>query len=100
MGGIMIRVRFGFILTFFVICFSRGVFGDDQNDIKLDVHSISKSRNIYDKASMDLNAEVLSIISGKFKNETKAHATQNQKTSKSIIYNRVNKCGSTSLLQL
>ena len=96
----MIRVKFGFLFTLFILCFSKGVLVDAQNDIKLDVNSISKSRNFYDKVSMDLNTEVLSIISGKFKNETKVHASQNQKSSKSIIYNRVNKCGSTSLLQL
>ena len=93
-------IKFGFLVTLFILCFSRGVFGYDQSNIRLDVHSISKNRNIYDKVSIDLNAEVLSIISGKFKNETKVHTSQNQKTSKSIIYNRVNKCGSTSLLQL
>ena len=87
------------LLAFFILNFSSGI---QTHDLKYEINeeSIFKSRNLYDMVSMDLSDEVLSIVSGKFRNRSKLPANVMQKTSKSIIYNRVNKCGSTSILRL
>ena len=60
---------------------------------------IYKSRNLYDQVSMNMNSEVLKIIKGNLTKAGKEVDTSSRK-SRSIIYNRVNKCGSTTLGQL
>ena len=87
------------LLSFFKFNFSSGI-RTHVLKYEMNEESIFKSRNLYDKVWMDLSDEVLSIVSGKFQYKSKMSANLMQKTSKSIIYNRVNKCGSTSILQL
>ena len=84
----------------YILCLSWGSLGQHLNQQHVDPEDIWKSRNIYDKVSMDLTDEVLSIVAGKTGDGDKDFSNENQKSTKSLIYNRVNKCGSTSLLRL
>ena len=65
--------------------------------------STYRSRNMYQKVQDRLNKQVLSVIKGNINDSdsvTKRGRNKLSQTSKSIIYNRVNKCGSSSLRQL
>ena len=98
MKGLPLAFSFLAFLTLSNLRFSRANAAEESEDYLMKNELIYKSRNIYDKVSIDLNQQVLSIISGKFNNHTVKDVSTVK--SKSIIYNRVNKCGSTSLMRL
>ena len=85
---------------FCILFLSYGCLGQLLKQQHFNKESIWKSRNIYDKVSLDLTEEVLSIVGGKVGNRNKISSNEKQKSTNSLIYNRVNKCGSTSLLRL
>ena len=87
-------------LCLYIIVLSYGCLGQLLKQQHFNKESIWKSRNIYDKVSLDLTEEVLSIVGGKVGNGNNISSTEKQKSTNSLIYNRVNKCGSTSLLRL
>ena len=71
------------LLAFFILNFSSGIQTHDL-EYGINEESIFKSRNLYDMVSIDLNDEVLSIISGKFQNKSKMSANLMQKTSEDL----------------
>jgi len=58
---------------------------------------IFSNRIIYDEVNRKLDEEALLIITGNVSNDSEEKLIRN---SSSVIYNRVNKCGSTSMLRL
>lgn len=78
------------------------LFKDNISEIET-ITEIFKDRNYYDRKTKHLNRVALAIISGagsaaKYKN--KSYIVSDVKKSTFIFYNRVNKCGSTSMLEL
>jgi len=64
-----------------------------------DVKKMFHSRAVYDREKRKLDKEALDIIQGRG-HRTSLNITRKLKSTSSLVYNRVNKCGSSTMLQL